>query len=90
MDLDHCTLVDLNGESQQEGSMFCIEVTSSDKREKVSITKHPMRFYYNLKGREECWQGNLSTLLSIHCLIMTEKCMKKVELRAILLTPQKE
>ena len=67
---------------EEEGAKFCIEITSSDKREKISITKQH-RFYYMGKESEEYWKGDLSTLLSIHCLITSEKCGRKVESRTI-------
>ena len=53
-------------------------------KENIAIPKQPMRFYYNFKEREECRQGDLSTLRSIHHLIVTEKYRRKVELRVIL------
>ena len=66
-------LADINGECEQEGANFCIEVSSSDKRDKILLTKQPKGFYYNSKGREECSQGNVPMHVSLHHLIVTEK-----------------
>ena len=36
---------------EEKGAKFCVEITSSDKRDNISITKQPRWFYYMVKER---------------------------------------
>ena len=44
-------LADINCEGEQEGAEFCVEITSLDKRENISITKQLRWFSYMTKER---------------------------------------
>ena len=59
-------------------SFHLVKVSSSYKRDHISITKQPRRFYYMAQERESCLQGNVWKVLSICHIIALKNAIEKL------------